>query len=157
MRAVARFAALAVGWAVAQVIRNVVDYGMDPQSAIDAPRVWDTNKQHADCGRPNSASPHVFWDRDLPHATRQDLAERGHHTDEISDPFGLGVAQVAVPLPDGSWEAGSDTRALMVGGIAKVSKDGSIVVTSPPPYSPLAGAQLPATTAECVTSGVGNA
>ena len=121
-----------IPWAVAQVIQNVVDGGLPPQAAVDAPRVMmNARGEGTNCNPVNN--PHVRWDRALAREAQQWLVDRGHHMDEIQDPLGLAVAQLAIAT-SGGWQGGSDTRVFFQGAVATVAADGSVAVTSPEPW-----------------------
>lgn len=77
-----------------QVLQNIVDFGMDVQEAIDAPRGLRTAKGFA-------------AERSIPAATLAGLAERGHpiHTADLA----WGGAQAIMPV-GGVLYAGSDPR-----------------------------------------------
>ena len=79
----------------ARLVSNLVDYGLDPQSAVDAPRAF------ADGGV-------LKVERGYPDAVRAALAERGHRVEVPATP--IGGAQ-AIRLHDGGWlEGASDPR-----------------------------------------------
>ena len=82
---------------VAQVVSNVIDFGMPLNSAIAAPRVHHQ-------GQPNV----LFYEpAGLPHATRSGLVDLGHQTqqrDYIGDAMGV------LRRPDGTLEAYADPR-----------------------------------------------
>ncbi len=82
-----------------QLISNTVDYGMDPQAALDAPRwYWAQDRR-------------VHVEPQVPAAIRADLAERGHEitTDNAADLVGCG--QVIWRLAGGGYIAGTEPRA----------------------------------------------
>ena len=79
----------------ARFVSNVVDYDMDPQAAIDAPRAF------AEAG-------HVKVERGYGLSVHQGLAAKGH---EVQVPVtAVGGAQAIRIRPDGVLEAGSDPR-----------------------------------------------
>ncbi|MEO1239717.1 MAG: gamma-glutamyltransferase family protein [Pseudomonadota bacterium] len=79
----------------ARFLSNVVDYGMDPQDAIDAPRSF--------------AMPDGLQvERGYSDAVKADLAARGH---QVIDPnIAIGGAQAIRIHPSGVLEGGSDPR-----------------------------------------------
>ena len=87
---------------VTQLISKVVDFGMGPQEAIDAPRV--------DCSQPAT-----LVHRDLPSGVAAELERRGHRIQVIGEGHVQGgFASFASPVaivrdPDGTFRAGADT------------------------------------------------
>ena len=79
----------------ARLVSNLVDFGMDPQSAIDAPRAF------SDAGT-------MKVERGYPDAVRADLASRGHRVVIPEGPIGGG--QAILVRADGVLEGGSDPR-----------------------------------------------
>lgn len=87
-----------ISTAVMQVILNVVDFGMNVQDAIDAPRVhhqWQPDK--------------LYLERGISPDTVALLQSRGYDVDYSP---GVVLAQVAAILSDGGWlQGGSDGRS----------------------------------------------
>lgn len=87
---------------VTQLISKVIDFGMGPQEAIDAPRV--------DCSQSTT-----FIDRRLPAEVAAELERRGHRLYVIGEGHVQGgFASFASPVaivrdPDGTFRAGADT------------------------------------------------
>jgi gamma-glutamyltranspeptidase/glutathione hydrolase len=82
-----------------QVITGVLDYGLDPQAAIDAPRWGDT-------------AGALLVEEEMPAATQQELARRGHNirpVPRVLAPMGRAQAIVIDPA-SGIMSAGSDAR-----------------------------------------------
>ena len=81
-----------------QMIVNTVDYGLNPQASLDAPRwYWDE-------GRRVLVEPH------MPPELVDALRERGHAV-EVSEDLGwFGRGQIIWRLPSGAYVAGSDGR-----------------------------------------------
>lgn len=78
------------------VVTNLVDYGMDPQEALDAPRTFYED------GR-------ILVEKTVPEAVRKELGDLGHQVEETLMPFGGG--QIALIDWDlGSFSAGSEPR-----------------------------------------------
>ena len=92
-----------------QTLLNVVDFGMNIQQAIEAPR-WTTTSF------PASPFPHTMYpgamaveDR-IPEAVRQELLKRGHKLD-VRGPWILGSnAGIVIDLRTGVLNAGADPR-----------------------------------------------
>ena len=82
-----------------QLISNTVDYGMDPQAALDAPRWYWAQERR------------VHMEPRVPSAIRAALAERGHEitTDHAVDLVGCG--QAIWRLTGGGYVAGTEPRA----------------------------------------------
>lgn len=81
-----------------QMIINSLDYGLNPQASLDAPRwYWDQ-------GRAVLVEPH------MPQAILDGLTERGHEI-EVTEEIGtFGRGQIIWRLPSGAYIAGSDGR-----------------------------------------------
>jgi gamma-glutamyltranspeptidase/glutathione hydrolase len=79
----------------ARVVSNMVDFGMNPQEAIDAPRCF-TEYGPMKVEEGYSATVH------------QELADLGHNV--VVPDVGIGGAQAIRLLPDGVLEGGSDPR-----------------------------------------------
>jgi gamma-glutamyltranspeptidase / glutathione hydrolase len=95
-----------------QVIANLVDFGMNPQQAVEAPRWYSypgTDPEHA--GRAFELRMEGRFDPSVLAA----LDERGHQIVPSGPWSGGGAAQVIVRDPDGTLAGGSDPRP---GGIA---------------------------------------
>jgi gamma-glutamyltranspeptidase/glutathione hydrolase len=84
--------------AMLQVLLNVINFGMDPQSAIEAPRV-------ASYSFPSSFAPFEYFpgrlavEGRIDKSTRDELTARGHHVQD---------------WPDWTWLAGS-VEAILTG------------------------------------------
>jgi gamma-glutamyltranspeptidase/glutathione hydrolase len=80
----------------AQLISNIVDYGMDVQQAIDLPRAFMVGDVSA-------------VERGLPPATIEGLRRRGHHVAAVPSPWGGGQA-IQIDWQRGVLIGGSDPR-----------------------------------------------
>lgn len=81
-----------------QVILNTVDYAMDPQAALDAPRwLWTQGRQ-------------VRVEHAMSGQLVQDLLSRGHEIQVSPDATGFGRGQIIWRHHRGVLEAGSDSR-----------------------------------------------
>jgi gamma-glutamyltranspeptidase/glutathione hydrolase len=81
-----------------QVLLNMYLYGMDPQEAIDFPRVfpeWDTGR--------------LGVEQAVPDPVVRGLAQRGHVIASLSEPLGGGQA-IAIDWKSGVLAGGSDPR-----------------------------------------------
>ena len=84
-----------------QMVVNQVDYGMNPQASLDAPRWrWLRDNQ-------------VSLEASVPTAIRDGLAARGHEIGVNENFFnaGFGRGQIIRRLPNGGYMAGSEPRA----------------------------------------------
>lgn len=81
----------------AHVVTNMIDFGMDPQEALDAPRVfW-------------SADNKIELEPTLPQATFEGMQSRGHPVDWTTSPHGGGQI-IQIDHENGVLIAGSDPR-----------------------------------------------
>jgi gamma-glutamyltranspeptidase/glutathione hydrolase len=84
--------------AVLQVILNVIDFGMNVQDAVDAPRIhhqWQPDK--------------LYLERGISPDTVALLKARGYEVDQSA---GIGIGRVEAIANDGGWlQGGSDGRA----------------------------------------------
>ncbi len=82
-----------------QVINGIIDFGLDPQAAIDAARWGDSSNG-------------LLVEDDMPEATQRELARRGHDVKPVpraTAPMGRAQAIVIDPA-SGAMIAGSDAR-----------------------------------------------
>jgi gamma-glutamyltranspeptidase/glutathione hydrolase len=96
-----------------QTFLNLVDFGLNVQQAIEAPR-WATR------AFPSSATPHGMFPGDLqvesrlPEAVRADLARRGHKV-WVQGPYSIGMnAAIVSDAATGVLSAGADPRVTAV-------------------------------------------
>jgi gamma-glutamyltranspeptidase/glutathione hydrolase len=92
-----------------QTLVNIVDFGMNIQEAIEAPR-WTTRSF------PASPFPHTMYPGDLsfenriPASVKDELARRGHKV-ETKNPWSMNSsAGIMVDVPKGTVSAGADPR-----------------------------------------------
>ncbi|HEX5691893.1 MAG TPA: gamma-glutamyltransferase family protein, partial [Roseiflexaceae bacterium] len=81
-----------------QVVVNTIDYGMNPQTALDAPR-WRVEGQN------------VFVELETPRPVIDGLIARGHPVQVVSDISGFGRGQAIWRLDTGAYLAGGETRS----------------------------------------------
>lgn len=82
-----------------QVVTNTVDFGLNAQQSLDAPRWrWLGGKK-------------VEVERDFPDALVQELRDRGHEVGIAADPSEFGRGQVIWRNADGVYTGGSESRA----------------------------------------------
>lgn len=79
-----------------RVLTNIVDFGMDPQSALDAPRAF------AEAGE-------LRFERGYPDAVRAELVEKGHKVVTPDEPIG-GAQAIRIDMEEGVLEGASDPR-----------------------------------------------
>ena len=82
-----------------QMVVNTLDYGMNPQASLDAPR-W-----RWDAGRTVAIEPNV------PAEVEAGLRARGHEVVREETTGGYGRGQIIWKLAGGGYVAGSDPRA----------------------------------------------
>ena len=88
-----------------QVLVNTIDYGMNPQEALDAPRFqWTGGKE-------------IWLEKEVPEAVKADLAARGHEIRVPLTNLGMGRGQIIWRNDDGVLCGGTEPRS-----------DGSIAV-----------------------------
>jgi gamma-glutamyltranspeptidase/glutathione hydrolase len=92
-----------------QTLINIVDFGMNIQQAIEAPR-WSTTSF------PSSVFPHTMYpglmavESRIPEATRTALIARGHKL-SVAGPWSMGSnAGIVVDEKNGVLSAGADPR-----------------------------------------------
>jgi len=82
-----------------QMVVNTVDYAMNPQASLDAPRwQWTSGKQ---VEIESDADPRII----------EGLRARGHEIEIVPPGGGFGRGQIIWRLPSGAYAAGSDKRA----------------------------------------------
>ena len=82
----------------AQVVINMLDYGMNPQAALDAPR-WQVEQDNS-----------VRLELETPRHIIEGLIARGHHVVVEPEQGGFGRGQAIWRLPSGAYAAGSEAR-----------------------------------------------
>jgi gamma-glutamyltranspeptidase / glutathione hydrolase len=82
-----------------QMVVNTVDYGLNPQASLDAPRwQWTSGKN-------------IMVEADATPAIVQGLKSRGHNVTFEAPGGAFGRGQIIWRLPSGAYAAGSDKRA----------------------------------------------
>ena len=82
-----------------QVMVNTIDYHMNPQEALDAPRFqWVGEKK-------------VQLEREVPAHIAMELAERGHQVEIVNTNLGMGRGQIIWRMDDGTLVGGTEPRA----------------------------------------------
>ena len=82
-----------------QVVVNTVDYGMNPQDCLDAPRFqWQGGKQ-------------IQLEQEVPAAVAEELRRRGHEVEVVSDRIAMGRGQIIWRRSDGTLVGGTEPRS----------------------------------------------
>ncbi len=82
-----------------QVIVNTVDYHMNPQECLDAPRFqWVGEKK-------------VQLEREVPAHIAQKLADMGHQVEIVNSNLGMGRGEIIWRMADGTLVGGTEPRA----------------------------------------------
>ena len=80
------------------VVVNMVDYHMNPQEALDAPRIqWTGGK-------------HIQLEREVPAHIVQDLARRGHEVEIVNSNLHMGRGQIIWKTENGLYIGGTEPR-----------------------------------------------
>lgn len=80
------------------VVVNTVDYHMNPQEALDAPRIqWTGGK-------------HIQLEREVPTHIVQDLARRGHEVEIVNSNLHMGRGQIIWKTENGLYIGGTEPR-----------------------------------------------
>lgn len=82
-----------------QVVMNMIDFGMNPQEALDAPRwQWVGDKT-------------IEVEENIPHNIIDDLIKKGHDIKVQSDESGFGRGQIILRTEENSLCGGTEHRA----------------------------------------------
>ena len=82
-----------------QVVVNTVDYGMNPQDCLDAPRFqWQGGKQ-------------IQLEQEVPAAVAEELRRQGHEVEVVSDRIAMGRGQIIWRRSDGTLVGGTEPRS----------------------------------------------
>ena len=93
-----------------QVLNNIIDFGLNVQEAVEAPRFGTTSF-------PRSPWPHESYPNQLelegriPGSVADELRDRGHQVETIG-PWGIanGFAPIMVDPESGAYNGGADPR-----------------------------------------------
>jgi gamma-glutamyltranspeptidase/glutathione hydrolase len=81
-----------------QVVTNLIDFGMNPQEALDAPRwQWIEGKT-------------IQLEQGVPNSIALSLARRGHDVQMIPDTVSFGRGEIIVRTPHGTLAGGTEPR-----------------------------------------------
>lgn len=93
-----------------QVITAILDFGLDPQQAVEMPR-WRSYQPGMEANWPHTISDHLVVEDRFPAEVRAELERRGHTLDVVGPLEGGCNAQAILRLPEsGALLAGSDPR-----------------------------------------------
>jgi gamma-glutamyltranspeptidase len=92
-----------------QVLVSLLDFDLDPQQAVEAPR-WRSYQPGGEANWPHTISDHLIVEDRLPAVAREELAARGHKLEIVGALEGGSSAQVIVRETNGMLLAGSDPR-----------------------------------------------
>lgn len=82
-----------------QVVMNTVDFGMNPQEALDAPR-WQWTKDKC-----------VDIEREMPGEITSELVRRGHQVNVVPENINMGRGQIIWRMEDGTLAGATEPRA----------------------------------------------
>jgi gamma-glutamyltranspeptidase/glutathione hydrolase len=92
-----------------QVLTGLVDFGLDPQQAVEMPR-WRSYQSGAEANWPHTISDNLVVENRLSSGVRDELGRRGHRLEVVGPLSGGCNAQVIALQDDGLLLAGSDPR-----------------------------------------------
>ncbi|HEV7265802.1 MAG TPA: gamma-glutamyltransferase [Falsiroseomonas sp.] len=92
-----------------QVLVAIVDFGMDPQAALEAPR-WSSSQPGQESNWPHAGQDLLTLERGIGEATFAGLRDRGHQVQVIDDLTGPCSVQAIRVLDNGVRMAASDPR-----------------------------------------------
>ncbi|MEZ4864587.1 MAG: gamma-glutamyltransferase [Caldilineaceae bacterium] len=93
-----------------QLVTHIIDFGMNPQEAVEAPR-WRSLQNPMESTIPHTCEDRLQLEGRFPAEVRAGLAQKGHDLEILSDWGGAGSAQAILIHPDsGALMGGSDPR-----------------------------------------------
>ena len=93
-----------------QLITNIIDFGMNAQEAVEAPR-WRSLQNPMESTVPHTCSNNLQLENRFSEAVREGLMRKGHELEILGDWHGPGNAQVIIRHPEsGALIGGSDPR-----------------------------------------------
>lgn len=93
-----------------QLITHILDFGMNPQEAVEAPR-WRSLQNPMESTVPHTCDDVLQLEGRFPESVRAELARRGHELEILDDWGGPGSAQAILIDPQsGALIGGSDPR-----------------------------------------------
>ena len=100
---------------------NMIDFGLDPQEAINIPHFMNRNSFNTDLEPP---IPGVTIDYDVA-AMVEALNARGHNARELTQTSGLSIIQIADDKSKKSKMSKKSTKTQLIGG-ADLRRDGTV-------------------------------
>jgi gamma-glutamyltranspeptidase/glutathione hydrolase len=91
-----------------QVLLNIVEFGMTPQEAVEAPR-FQTEHFFSSFGNHEFVPGRVMLENRIPRDTADALSTLGHRV-TISGPWSNSSAPVIIQAHDGVLDGGADIR-----------------------------------------------
>jgi gamma-glutamyltranspeptidase/glutathione hydrolase len=92
-----------------QILTHLIDFDLDPQEAVEAPR-WRSHQPGGEADWPHTISDSLLVEDRLAVDVRDELARRGHRLEVVGPLDGGCNAQVIVRQPDGMLLAAADPR-----------------------------------------------
>jgi gamma-glutamyltranspeptidase/glutathione hydrolase len=92
-----------------QILTSLLDYDLDPQQAVEAPR-WRSHQAGGESNWPHTISDTLALENRVPNDVRQELAARGHDLEVVGPLAGGCNAMAILRQPDGMLLAGCDPR-----------------------------------------------
>jgi gamma-glutamyltranspeptidase/glutathione hydrolase len=93
-----------------QVLTALVDFGLDPQQAVEMPR-WQSLQPGTPANWPHTAPDQLVVEDRMPLAARAELARRGHRVETVGPLDGpCAVNVIRRDAVQGYWQAASDPR-----------------------------------------------
>lgn len=93
-----------------QVLTGIIDFGLDPQEAVEMPR-WRSFQPGGESDWPHGTSGNLLIERTMPQPTLRELESRGHTLDVVGPLEGGCNVQAIMVHPDhGALLAASDPR-----------------------------------------------
>ena len=92
-----------------QILTHLIDFDLDPQEAVEAPR-WRSHQPGGEADWPHTISDSLLVEDRLAVDVRDELARRGHRLEVVGPLDGGCNAQVILRQPDGMLLAAADPR-----------------------------------------------
>jgi gamma-glutamyltranspeptidase/glutathione hydrolase len=92
-----------------QVLTHLLDFGLDPQEAVEAAR-WRHLQDGTESEFPHTCEERLLLESRFPAALRHELARRGHVVETIGAWAAAGSEQVVERAVNGVWRGGADPR-----------------------------------------------
>ena len=92
-----------------QVLVGLIDFGLDPQAAVESPR-WVSNQPGDDANFPHTSEDSLTLERGFGDGVIADLRARGHGVKIVGDGEGPCSVEAIRILENGVRMAGSDPR-----------------------------------------------